>query len=183
MWSTRQWRRTAWLLVVVTSAPLVAAGCSGGDDFDRQAAIDELVATGAAPGPDGAACFVDRVVDDLGADAVDDPTGLDLEGYRRLTVIRIDCLGPAALGLPPARSSPVGPEATVGTVVRNAPFTLGDDDELDALWAACESGAGAACDELFDLAPLGSDYERFAVSCGGRGAEESCAVAYPGGAA
>jgi len=50
----------------------------------------------------------------------------------------------------------------------DGPHTLGDDPALDRLWVACEEGSGAACDELFEMSPVGSDYERFAVSCGDR---------------
>ncbi|MDH3303170.1 MAG: hypothetical protein OES24_21920 [Acidimicrobiia bacterium] len=48
------------------------------------------------------------------------------------------------------------------------PDTLGDDPALDSLWLACEEGSGAACDELFEQAPVGSEYARFGVSCGDR---------------
>ncbi len=47
-------------------------------------------------------------------------------------------------------------------------WTVGDDPALDRLWQACEDGSGAACDELFDRSPVGSDYEAFGLSCGGR---------------
>lgn len=50
----------------------------------------------------------------------------------------------------------------------DGPNTLGDDPVLDSLWRSCEQGSGAACDELFEQAPLGSDYERFGVNCGDR---------------
>ena len=48
------------------------------------------------------------------------------------------------------------------------PDTFGDDPELDRLWVACEQGSGAACDELFERAPIGSGYESFGVGCGDR---------------
>jgi len=48
------------------------------------------------------------------------------------------------------------------------PDTLGDDPVLDELWIGCEAGSGAACDELFAQAPIGSGYEDFGVSCGDR---------------
>lgn len=50
----------------------------------------------------------------------------------------------------------------------DGPDTFGDDPALDSLWRGCEEGSGAACDELFEQAPVGSDYERFGVSCGDR---------------
>ncbi len=50
----------------------------------------------------------------------------------------------------------------------DGPNTLGDDPVLDDLWRSCEDGSGAACDELFERAPVGSDYEWFGVTCGER---------------
>lgn len=49
------------------------------------------------------------------------------------------------------------------------PHAFGDDADLDELWIQCADGSGHACDRLFDEAPLGSEYERFGVSCGERG--------------
>ncbi len=48
------------------------------------------------------------------------------------------------------------------------PQTLGDDAVLDDLWHRCEQGSGAACDQLFEQAPLNSGYESFGLSCGNR---------------
>ena len=56
------------------------------------------------------------------------------------------------------------PEAALVDV----PWTLGDDAALDGLWVRCEQGEGAACDELFELSPVGSGYEDFGVTCGNR---------------
>lgn len=166
----------------IVAAALVAllglSGCSS-EGFDRQAAIDDLIERyPGAMDEEQAGCYVDRVVDELGegplaADA--DPTD---DQIRRLTAIRVDCLGVASLGLPPTTTVP---STAGGTVVEPlGPQTFGDDPELDGLWADCEAGSGAACDALFDAAPLGSDYERFGATCGGRGAEPVCADVYPG---
>jgi len=61
------------------------------------------------------------------------------------------------------------------TVLYGAPeaFTRGDVAELDELWDACASGQGdwaLACDLLFSVAPVDSDYEAFGDSCGSRNA-------------
>ncbi len=48
------------------------------------------------------------------------------------------------------------------------PQIYGDDPVLDQLWDSCEAGVGAACDSLWRLAPIGSSYERFGVTCGER---------------
>jgi hypothetical protein len=44
----------------------------------------------------------------------------------------------------------------------------GDDPALDALWDACEGGDNTACDTLYEEAPIGSEYEAFGDTCGGR---------------
>lgn len=72
----------------------------------------------------------------------------------RLEVSTTDVTGQPAM--------PYGPGAASG------PVTLGDDEALDTLWVGCEAGSGAACDELFERSPVGSEYELFAVSCGNR---------------
>ncbi|MFP4511906.1 MAG: DUF2510 domain-containing protein [Acidimicrobiales bacterium] len=46
--------------------------------------------------------------------------------------------------------------------------TYGDNPELDALWDACEDGDGDACDELYFTSEVGSEYEEFGDTCGGR---------------
>ncbi|QGG94980.1 DUF2510 domain-containing protein [Actinomarinicola tropica] len=48
------------------------------------------------------------------------------------------------------------------------PDTYGDDPSLDVLWEECEAGDGAACDDLYMESPVGSEYEEFGRSCGGR---------------
>lgn len=57
--------------------------------------------------------------------------------------------------------------AFIGELERT-PYTLGDDRSLDELWLQCEAGYGLACDDLFDRSPLGSAYEDFGLTCGGR---------------
>ncbi len=74
----------------------------------------------------------------------------------------------------PVHASPAGPDQ--GPPVD----TLGDDPELDALWLACEAGSGLACDRLFRLAPIGSGYERFGLSCGERAQVLDCQVELDG---
>lgn len=45
---------------------------------------------------------------------------------------------------------------------------FGDDPVLDELYLDCEAGDLAACDELYFQSPLGSAYEEFGATCGGR---------------
>ena len=49
----------------------------------------------------------------------------------------------------------------------------GDDEALDALWDACEGGDPDACDDLYWTSPVGSAYEEFGLTCGGRAPEAS----------
>ncbi len=44
----------------------------------------------------------------------------------------------------------------------------GSDSELDALYDACTAGHGEACDDLFWQSPVGSAYEAYGDTCGGR---------------
>ncbi len=48
------------------------------------------------------------------------------------------------------------------------PSTFGDDPSLDRLWSECDSGDLVGCDILYSGVPIGSDYEDFAATCGGR---------------
>jgi hypothetical protein len=160
--------------IVAVMLALAAAACSG--SIDRSAEVDEVMARyeGRLTRTQ-AECYVDRVVDELGADTLEEEQAPP-EKVPRLTRIRIDCAGVASLGtsIPPSTS-----ESLIGG--GTAPMRLGSDAELDALHQACADGAGEACDRLFDLAPLGSEYEDFALSCGGRTSELRCAERYPGG--
>ncbi|MCV2393924.1 hypothetical protein OEB99_06365 [Actinotalea sp. M2MS4P-6] len=57
------------------------------------------------------------------------------------------------------------PSSTSTTFGSDAP---GDDPSLDALWYACDGGDMAACDQLYNDSPFGSEYETFGDTCGGR---------------
>ena len=46
--------------------------------------------------------------------------------------------------------------------------TYGDIPELDPLWDQCAAGDNVACDDLYWESPIGSEYESFAQTCGGR---------------
>jgi hypothetical protein len=79
-------------------------------------------------------------------------------------------------GSAPETVPPADTEAPAGDA--GEPFDYGDDPELDALWDACDGGDLAACDELFFVTPVGSVYEEFGATCGGRTGGEtvgSCA--------
>lgn len=49
-----------------------------------------------------------------------------------------------------------------------SPGDLGNDDELDELADECFDGDLGACDELYAESPVGSSYETYGITCGGR---------------
>ena len=57
-----------------------------------------------------------------------------------------------------------GTDSGTGT----AAGSYGDDPTLDALYDACKAGDGQSCDDLFMDSPVGSEYESFGDTCGGR---------------
>ncbi len=65
------------------------------------------------------------------------------------------------------------PPAALADAVQ--PLGFGDDPRLDQLWLACEEGSGAACDRLFETAPVNSAYETFGLTCGDRPDVLDCA--------
>ena len=60
-------------------------------------------------------------------------------------------------------------------IVGNAPTKFGDDAHLDQLYVVCGNGSGSACDQLFDEAPVGSEYEEYGLTCGDRPDVVDCA--------
>jgi hypothetical protein len=154
---------------------LVVAGCSHGSDFDRGAAIDSVIGQGHGTITRAQAeCYVDRVRDELGTAPLAPDYDPPPDVVPRLTNIRIDCIGVTNLGTAPPAT--VDPDLSLRDALPNH---RGDDPTLDALYDRCATGDGAACDQLFDQAPVGSEYETFASTCGNRRAQLRCADAYP----
>ena len=54
--------------------------------------------------------------------------------------------------------------------------TYGDHEMLDRLWDRCAAEDFVACDDLWWLAPHGSEYEAFGDTCGGRERPETSCV-------
>ena len=185
-------RRPAWtsrfrpevvLLAIVGVAILVVVivAITGSDSFDRQAAVTRVVddSSGRLTAVQ-ASCYVDRVRHEVGAGVLTPGAHPSDADAARMTAIRVDCIGVTNLG-----ADPSDPTSSIGTAVPstesgNLPRNVGDDAALDALYAQCRDGVGQACDALFDQAPVGSDYESFAVTCGNRTRELSCAAVYIG---
>ncbi len=61
--------------------------------------------------------------------------------------------------------------AFTGTSGQEA-MDYGEDARLDLLYDECEAGDLLACDYLYDVSPVGSAYEAFGATCGGRGAPD-----------
>jgi hypothetical protein len=161
-------------LAAALAVPAVVGACASIGGYDRAAAVDRVLARyGERLSRQQAECYVDRVVDQLGSDAVDDEHPSP-EQIPRLTRIRVDCAGVVSLGtsVPPTLPAPAPGDTT--------PRRRGDDADLDQLWDRCQAGAGSACDKLFDEAAPGTDYERFALTCGDRTSEKRCTDKYPG---
>ena len=51
------------------------------------------------------------------------------------------------------------------------PMDYGDDDYLDDLYDSCADGDDRACQTLWEESPIDSEYESFALTCGGRNCE------------
>ncbi len=86
-----------------------------------------------------------------------EPTTFSMEELAELTDVEA-----ASSAISRPSRDPASPDAVAG------PFTFGDDASLDGLWQECEAGDGVACDRLFEVSPVGSDYERFGLTCGDR---------------
>jgi hypothetical protein len=62
------------------------------------------------------------------------------------------------------------------------PDGLGDDADLNDLSGDCYDGSMQACDDLYDDAPAGSQYERYGDTCAGRqpeGTQQYCTASFP----
>ena len=177
-------RRTILLLalmVLVGSLAGLVTACSSSSTFDREKAIGDAMHANSQLTRAQAECYVDRVQKELGTDALDLTTRPRVEDVPRLTTIQIDCIGVVNLGTSvPGTIAPLTDEELGGGSVPRHP---GDDAHLDQLYAACKAGSGPACDQLFDQAPIGTEYEEFASTCGGRTKELTCAAVYPDPAA
>jgi len=74
------------------------------------------------------------------------------------------------------------PDETIDPTIEGG--NHGDDPALDALWASCEDGDMAACDELYMASPFDSEYELFGDTCGERkeaGTDVLCVVTFGDG--
>jgi len=174
-----------WLVVIVVAALAIiglVALVQSGDSFDRDAAVTRVVASGAGRlDQTQAECYVDGVHRQLGGRYLQPDASIPDDVAAKMTSIRVDCVGVTNLGvtttLDPATAGASG-TATPLTESGNLARQRGDDPTLDALYDQCAVGSGQACDDLFNLSPVGSAYESFAITCGGRTIERRCADVY-----
>jgi hypothetical protein len=54
------------------------------------------------------------------------------------------------------------------TTASFVPSDYGDDPTLDLYYEDCDAGSMMACDQLYQLAPAGTPYEYFGLTCGRR---------------
>lgn len=156
---------------LVLLAAVLLAGCGGDDDGPTSADLVGL-ARDAAPEltDDQARCLVDRTTERLGSGRAAE---LAREGFAgsglsdEVATIRDGCLveDPSATA---AATTPPTAGADQYPVVSPDAHRYGDDPTLDELWDRCAEGSGQACDDLYYLAPLDSEYEAFGYTCGQR---------------
>jgi hypothetical protein len=164
------------IVAALVGLVMIVGGCSSTPPFDRDGAVNAVLAQNSQLTRAQAECYVDRVLRDVGSGALDTSTAPPPEVVPKLTRIQVDCIGVVNLGTSvPGSSVPLDESDLGGSVPRG----LGDDPHLDALYRACQAGSGPSCDRLFDEAPIGSAYEDFASTCGGRTKEPLCAAKYP----
>lgn len=158
-------------------APVVVGVAGQGEDgqgLEALAAFDRLVVT-SEHGDDGLDRSNVRLswgepLRPLDLQATVNPPDLDLGTFGEL-----EDLGGGLAGREEDLSGlgPVDPAELGGFDPGQGGSAYGDDPALDALWDGCEQGDGSACDELYLTSPLGSEYESFALTCGGRGTEDT----------
>jgi hypothetical protein len=178
-------RAEVWLAIIVGTSLVViglVAVLRSGDSFDRAGAVARTVeSSGGRLSTEEAECYVDAVHEQLGGRYLRADASVPDDVAAKMTSIRVDCVGVTNLGVTttadPATADSAG-RATPSTEAGNLPRQRGDDPTLDALYDQCAAGSGQACDDLFGLAPVGSAYESFAITCGGRTTERRCADVY-----
>jgi len=177
-------RAEIWLVIIVVASVLVigvVALVRSGSSFDRAAAVTRTVDGSAGRLTESQAeCYVGGVRQQIGSRYLAAGASIPDDVAARMTSIRVDCVGVANLGVTSTVDPALDPSASAppSTEAGNLPRRHGDDAALDALYDQCALGSGQACDDLFGLSPVGSDYESFAVTCGNRTTERRCADVY-----
>lgn len=150
-------------LLVLPILVVSIAACSKLDVTTTEVSRTEVVAALIDQGLDARLAECTVGLGEREFDLADLAPGADLEPNEQALIAELvlSCEGAAAI----LDTDPVEPEQLA---FDSGLHGLGDDARLDALWTGCERGDGAACDRLWELAPIDSAYEDFGVTCGGR---------------
>lgn len=152
-----------WVSRGVFGLLLVLGACSTASEEAapplRSAVVDAYLETGLSENV--ASCVVGLGERQVDLRDLDPSTPTPIETQELIDEIVLSCVDAEKLGNPDFDETPA-------LAFSSEPDVFGDDKMLDELWLWCEAGDGAACDELWETAPIGSHYERFGVTCGER---------------
>lgn len=150
---------TARLLAVISAAVLVTA-CSQPEPVIEATEDDLLLAyVDGGTDPEVAECLIGLASREFSLDVLAPGAATEAEQLL-IDEMLLSCEDAVAI-LNAEERGPI--DRTI-----DGPFNVGDDAALDDLWFACDGGDGAACDQLWEEAPVGSIYESFGVTCGNR---------------
>ena len=147
---------------IAVALALVAAACGGGSEATKDDLVAELVGDNLFT-QEQAECFVDAVWDEIGpldSGRITSPDDLTAAEQSALTAATFSCIDIGGL---------LDDSLTGETNFSPTDRAPGTNAEFDALWESCGGGDAEACDTLYFDSPVGSDYEEFGLSCGGRG--------------
>lgn len=85
-----------------------------------------------------------------------------------ITIAVVGCTSPAESDSAPEASGAAADAAPSSGGGGQRPEDLGDDDFMDGLADSCFSGVLGDCDYLYRVSAVGSDYEAYGATCGGR---------------
>jgi hypothetical protein len=155
-------------ILAAIAIAVVAFLALGGDDdeSDIRAQLASALQRDTELSPSDAECVADFFVDDLGEDAFEGVDFTAADPPEELQSAFVES-GFKAVEECDLDASAFGGE-TPDTSDDGGDGTYGSDPELDALYDSCEDGDYAACDELYNSSPSGSEYEEFADTCGER---------------
>jgi hypothetical protein len=149
---------------------LLAAACSGEGAGQGRSVDDDVVSEEPSP-----ATEVPDDVDGYGDDPVLDALWDDCAAGDDAACDELYRVSPVGSEYEEFGDTCGGSSAGGGCVPEDVgPYAYGDDPALDALWDDCAAGDDAACDELYRVSPVGSEYEEFGDTCGGSSAGGGC---------
>lgn len=189
-------------ILAAVAVAVVAFLLLGGDDDDTSDVETRLAAqikadAGGDLTDDQADCVAAYLVDEIGEermrdvdlDADDPPPGMEDEliaaSFGAISACDIDPTAFAGDDGDAEDEGDAGDEGDAedeGDEPADGDGTYGSDNDLDALYDACEDGDYQACDDLFLESPSDSEYEDFGDTCGERNDPAGyCVDLYEGG--